>query len=32
LSRDELYNRAREKGVGEHSRMSRAELVSALGK
>jgi hypothetical protein len=32
LSRDELYNRAREKGIGGRSKMSKAELVSALGK
>ncbi len=30
LSRDELYNRAREAGVAGRSRMSKAELVAAL--
>lgn len=30
LSRDELYNRAREKGVAGRSRMSKADLVAAL--
>lgn len=32
LSRDELYNRAREKDVSGRSRMSKAELVAALGR
>ena len=32
LSRDELYNRAREKGVSGRSRMSKVELVAALGR
>jgi plasmid stabilization system protein ParE len=32
LSRDELYNRAKEQGIGGRSRMSKAELVAALGK
>ncbi|MBZ9750489.1 addiction module toxin RelE [Deinococcus sp. HMF7604] len=31
LSRDELYNRAKEKDVPGRSRMSKAELVAALG-
>lgn len=31
LSRDELYNRAREAGIAGRSRMSKAELISALG-
>ena len=30
LSRDELYNRAREQGVAGRSRMSKAQLVEAL--
>ena len=30
LTRDELYNRAKEKGIAGRSRMSKAELVSAL--
>lgn len=30
LTRDELYNRAREKGVAGRSRMSKAELLRAL--
>jgi plasmid stabilization system protein ParE len=29
-SRDELYNEAREKGIGGRSRMSKGELVRAL--
>ncbi|GGR02403.1 Rho termination factor N-terminal domain-containing protein [Deinococcus ruber] len=32
LSRDELYNRAREAGLSGRSRMSKAELVAALSK
>ncbi|WP_216325028.1 Rho termination factor N-terminal domain-containing protein [Deinococcus aestuarii] len=31
LTRDELYNRAREKGIKGRSGMSKAELVAALG-
>ncbi|WP_255449398.1 Rho termination factor N-terminal domain-containing protein [Deinococcus arboris] len=31
LSRDELYNHAKEKDVPGRSRMSKAELVAALG-
>ncbi|UBV42223.1 addiction module toxin RelE [Deinococcus taeanensis] len=31
LTRDELYNRAREAGLKGRSSMSKAELVSALG-
>lgn len=31
LTRDELYNRAREQAVAGRSRMSKAELVRALG-
>lgn len=30
LTRDELYNRARERGVPGRSRMSKAQLVEAL--
>ncbi|AAF12105.1 hypothetical protein [Deinococcus radiodurans] len=30
LTRDELYNRAKEKGIAGRSRMSKAELVRAL--
>ena len=30
LTRDELYNRAKEKGIADRSRMSKAELVKAL--
>ena len=30
LTRDELYNRAKEKGIKGRSRMSKAELVRAL--
>ncbi|ULH14684.1 addiction module toxin RelE [Deinococcus sp. KNUC1210] len=32
LSRDELYNRAREADLSGRSRMSKAELVAALSK
>ena len=32
LSRDELYNRAKERGVKGRSGMSKAELVAALGR
>lgn len=31
LSRDELYNRAKDAGIAGRSRMSKAELVQALG-
>ena len=31
LTRDELYNRAREKDIAGRSRMSKAQLVQALG-
>ncbi|MFB9993390.1 addiction module toxin RelE [Deinococcus oregonensis] len=31
LSRDELYNRAKEAGIAGRSRMSKAALVQALG-
>ncbi|GGL82538.1 hypothetical protein GCM10010840_20330 [Deinococcus aerolatus] len=31
LTRDELYNRARERDIKGRSRMSKAELVDALG-
>lgn len=30
LSRDELYNRARERGIPGRSRMSKAQLIEAL--
>ena len=30
LTRDELYNRAKEKGIAGRSRMSKAELVRVL--
>ncbi|ADV68414.1 hypothetical protein [Deinococcus maricopensis] len=30
LTRDELYNRAREQGIGGRSKMTKAELVRAL--
>lgn len=30
LTRDELYNRARERGIARRSRMSKAELMAAL--
>lgn len=30
LTRDELYNRAKEKGIAGRSRMSKADLVRAL--
>ncbi|WP_420596931.1 addiction module toxin RelE [Deinococcus sp.] len=30
LTRDELYNRAKEKDIGGRSKMSKAELASAL--
>lgn len=32
LTRDELYNRAREKDIKGRSKMSKAELVDALNK
>ena len=32
LTRDELYNHAKEQGISGRSRMSKAELVSALGR
>ncbi|WP_424950680.1 Rho termination factor N-terminal domain-containing protein [Deinococcus sp.] len=32
LSRDELYNRAKERGVSGRSRMSKTELIAALDK
>ena len=32
LSRDELYNRARAAGLPGRSRMSKTELIAALGK
>ncbi|WP_221090302.1 addiction module toxin RelE [Deinococcus aquaedulcis] len=31
LTRDELYNRAREQGIRGRSAMSKAQLVAALG-
>lgn len=31
LSRDELYNRAKEAGIAGRSKMSKADLIAALG-
>jgi len=32
LSRDELYNRAKERDIPKRSRMSKAELIQVLGR